>query len=95
MGSVPECVPLGLRLVVDEAGTLRAPVVPSNAVFNFPDTQSCAGTPGAAYSQSVIFDMSGAAAPFLLTTGGTTNIFFQVATTSPNGIEVVLPSRSG
>lgn len=95
MGNVPECVPLSLQLITDETGAFKAPDSPVNAVFAFPDTQSCNGRPGAAYSEPVAFSVDPASAPFTLTTGGTANIFFQVATTSAGGVEITLPSQSG
>lgn len=88
VGNVSECVPINLRLVADEFGTLKAP--------DSPDTQNCNGTPGATYSQSVVFAIdSSTTAPFLFTTGGTSNIFFNVATSTTGGVDIALPSHSG
>ncbi len=95
MGNDSECVPVNVRLVVDEAGTLRAPESPAGAMFAFPDTQTCNGTPGALYSESLVWKIGSMPSPYLLTTGGTSNIFFSVATSSAGGVDVALPSRSG
>ncbi len=96
MGSTPDCVPVNVRLVADESGTLQPPDLPQGSTFVFPDTQSCNGTPGETYSESLLFTIpSSLAAPYFFTTGGASNTFFQVATTSPNGITITLPPTSG
>ncbi len=95
MGNVPECVPLDLRFVADEAGTMKTPDSPPNGAFTFPDTQTCNGTPGATYSQSLVWTVDPSAPSYLFTTGGSSNVFFLAATSSPNGISVSLPSHSG
>lgn len=95
MGNVSECVPVNVRLVSDESGTLRAPDAPSGGTFAFPDTQTCNGSPGALYSESLVWKIGSVASPFLLTTGGASNIFFTVATSSSGGVDITLPSRSG
>ncbi len=96
MGAVSECVPVNLRLVADEFGTLQPPSAPPASTFTFPDTQSCDGTPGATYSESVVFNIDPSIpAPFLLTTGGASNVFFNVATDTTGGVDVTLPSHSG
>jgi len=96
MSNTPECVPLSLRLITDESGAQKAPGSPLNSVFAFPDTQSCTGAIGATYSEPVVFTIDPAVtAPFLVTTGGAANVFFQVATTTNNGIDISLPSHSG
>ncbi len=96
MGIVSECVPVNLRLVADEFGTLRPPSAPPASTFTFPDTQSCNGTPGATYSESAVFSIDPSIfSPFLLTTGGASNVFFSVATDTAGGVDVTLPSHSG
>lgn len=95
MGSVSECVPVNVRLVADEAGTLRAPDAPAGATFSFPDTQSCNGTPGETYSESLVFNTDSVPAPFLLTTGGTSNTYFFAATTTAGGVDITLPGTQG
>jgi len=95
MGAISECVLVNLHLVADEFGTLRPPSTPPASTFTFPDTQSCDGTPGATYSESVVFSIDSIPAPFLLATGGASNVFFNVATDTTGGVDVTLPSRSG
>ncbi len=96
MGTAAECVPVNLRLVADESGTLAPPNSPASGTFTFPDTQSCNGTPGATYSQSITFTIAPSAAPpYLFTTSGTSNVFFTVATNTANGLDIVLPGNSG
>ncbi len=90
---IPECVPLDVRLVKNESGDLQAPDAPQ---FSFPDTGSCTGGANETYSEPVTFTIdSSLAGPYLLTTGGTANLFFTAATSSAGGINVALPSTSG
>jgi hypothetical protein len=93
VGNVGGCLPLDLRLVTDETGDVEAP---QPAQFIFPDTSSCNGTPNATYAdQTLVFPMSPLTpTPWLFTTGGTSNQFFQVSTTT-TGIQIQLPSTSG
>lgn len=96
MGTNPSCVPIDIRLVTDESGDLAAPSSPSGPNFIFPDTQTCNGTLGETYSESVTFTVDpSVTAPFLLTTGGTANVFFNVATSTSGGVNVALPGNSG
>ena len=96
IGNSADCVPVNVALVTDESGTLKTPDRPSGSTFIFPDTQSCNGTQGATYSQSVVFTVDPSlASPYLFTTGGAANLFFNVATNTANGVDVALPSRSG
>lgn len=92
-GNNVECIPMNMRLVIDEAGNLENPAVQQ---FSFPDTNSCNGTPNTAYdAQAVSFSLGpNLSAPFLITTGGTSNIFFEVATTTDGGISVTLPATT-
>lgn len=93
MGSVAECVPMNVRLVTDENGDLAAPIT---SQFAFPDTGTCNGTPGETYGdQEVIFTVANPTAfPFVLTSGGSSNLIFEV-TTDPNGNLIVeLPPES-
>lgn len=93
MGSVAECVPLNLKLVADEKGTLAPPVTTQ---FTFPDSGTCAGTPGETYSdQQVIFSVDPSALPLILTTGGTPNTLLEINTTSTNGLIIELPPSAG
>ena len=95
MGTVSECVPVAVRLVTDESGTLAPPVSPASSTFIFPDTQSCDGTPGATYSEPLTFTVDNVPTPFLVTTGGTSNVFFMVATDTNGGVDATLPGTSG
>jgi hypothetical protein len=91
-GAAPECVPLNLRLVADEEGDLDPP---SPAAFSFPDTGNCNGTPNETYAnQPATFTVDPTAMPLLFTTGGASNIFFEIATTTGNGLNVLFPGTS-
>lgn len=93
MAGSPSCVPLNIRLVADESGNLQSPNTPS---FSFPDSGNCNGAPGETYqNQSVVFMVTPDKFPLLLTTGGSANVFFEVATTTSNGLQITLPSTSG
>jgi hypothetical protein len=93
MGDTTQCVPLNIRELVDEKGTLAAPVTPQ---FTFPETGDCEGAPGATYTdQQVIFSINPAAMPIFFTTGGASNIFFEAATTTDGGLDVSIPSATG
>ena len=93
-GNDAECIPMNMRLVMDESGNLETPTPQQ---FSFPDTNDCNGTPNTAYdAQAISFTLGqNLNTPFLLTTGGTSNIFFEVATTTDGGISVTLPVTSG
>jgi hypothetical protein len=93
MGGSQECVPMNMRLVVDESGDLATP---NPQQFTFPDTQSCNGTADATYDNQIVsFGVDGnLTAPYLLTTGGTSKIFFEVATTTDGGVSVTLPATT-
>lgn len=96
MSDASECVPVTLRLIADEFGAQQPPTAPSGSTFIFSDTQNCAGTPGATYSEPVTFTIDPSiATPFLLTTGGVSNVLFNVATSSRGGVDIALPSKSG
>jgi hypothetical protein len=94
MGQVAECVPLDLRLIADEQGDLSPPIT---SQFTFPDTGTCTGTPGETYSgQQVVFTVADPTAfPFLLTTGGTANILFEVVQNPDGSLSVELPPNAG
>lgn len=93
-GRTYECIQMNLRLVSDELGNLETP---DTQQFMFPDSGGCGSTPNKSYpDQAVVFTIDpGVPSPFLFTTGGASDVFFQVATTSANGIEITLPSQSG
>jgi len=93
MGDQSECIPLNIKFIIDESGNTENP---TEKQFTFPDTNSCNGTPNATYNeQTVSFDIpQNASAPFLFSTGGSSNIFFEVATTTGNGISITLPTTT-
>lgn len=93
MGSVPECVPLTLRLIADENGDLAPPVTQQ---FTFPDTGTCTGTPGETYAaQQVVFTLpTPGTFPILLTTGGAANILFEVVQNPDQSLSLELPPQT-
>ncbi len=92
-GQSPECVPLNVRLVADEEGDLDPP---NPASFTFPDSGNCNGAPNETYTdQTTAFTLATTTFPLLFTTGGASNIFFEVATSSNNGLNVLFPGTSG
>lgn len=93
MGTVAECVPLNLKIITDESGNLASPVTPQ---FTFPDSGTCAGTPGETYSgQQVVFSVDPTVLPLILTTGGSSNVLFEINTTQNGGLTIQLPPRAG
>lgn len=89
----PTCVPLNLRLVADESGDLQGPDTPG---FAFPDNGNCNGMAGATYpNQYVAFTVDPQNFPLLFTTNEASSTFFEIATTSENGIMVDLPGTAG
>jgi hypothetical protein len=51
---------------------------------------------GSTYSEPVTFTIDPSlTAPFLLTTGGASNVFFEVATSTTGGVDIALPSDAG
>jgi hypothetical protein len=94
IGNLGGCLPVDLRLVTDESGDVAPPI---QSQFSFPDTKSCNATPNATYqNQTITFSLSSSApSPYLLTTGGTSNQFFQVSTTTDGGVQISLPATSG
>lgn len=93
MGAVAECVPMNVRLVTDEKGTLAAPLTPS---FTFGENNTCIGTPGITYpDQQVIFNVDPSSMPLSFTTGGTSNKYFELSTTASGGIAISPPPTNG
>jgi hypothetical protein len=93
MGDVPECVPLNVRFVADENGDLTAPL---NSQFTFPESGTCEGAPGATYGdQEIVFTVDTTNMPLVFTSGGSSNVYFEIATSSPSGITVSLPPSAG
>ncbi len=93
IGSQQECIPMNVDLVVDESGNTESS---TPAQFSFPDTNSCNGTPNTTYdAQNFSFNLNpNMQAPFLLTTGGASNIFFEVATTTDGDVTITLPATT-
>jgi len=94
-GDLPQCVPIDIRLVSDEQGDMAAPTSPSS--MNFPlSATTCEGTPNTFYAnQPLTFTVDPATAPFLLMTGGASNVYFEVSTTTAGGVDVAFPQQSG
>jgi hypothetical protein len=95
MGNLPQCVPVNIRLISDEEGDMAAPSSPSS--INFPlSTTTCEGTPNTLYpGEPLTFTINPANMPLLLLTGGTSNVYFEVSTTTEGGLDVAIPQQSG
>jgi hypothetical protein len=95
LGNLPECVPINLRLISDEEGDTAAPTSPDQT--NFPlSSSTCQGDANAVYqNQALTFTVDPAASPFLFLTGGTSNVYFEVSTTTDGGVDVAIPQQSG
>jgi hypothetical protein len=95
LGDIPQCVPINVRLISDEQGDMIAPTSPTET--NFPlSTSTCEGTSNTVYpSEPLTFTVDPTNAPFLFLTGGTSNIYFEVATTTDGGLDVSIPQQSG
>lgn len=92
-GSSPTCVPLDLRMVVDESGDLNPP---NPSFFSFPDSGNCNASPGKTYqNQNVSFSIAEIPFPLLFTTETSSSTFFEVATTTDGQLTIVLPGTSG
>jgi hypothetical protein len=92
-GAAPECVPLNLRLIADEEGDLTPP---NPSSFTFSDSGNCNGAPNETYpDQTAIFTVDPARFPLLFTTGGSSNIFFEVVTSTNSNLSVIFPGTSG
>lgn len=93
MGSTAECVPLNLRFVANEQGNLEAPL--ENA-FTFGENGTCIGAPNANYpGQKVVFTIDPSVMPLVLTTGGTSNEYFELKTTASGTISIYPPPTRG
>ncbi len=95
VGNIPQCVPINIRLISDEQGDMVAPTSPPQT--NFPlNTSTCEGTPNTIYpSEPLTFTVDPANTPFLFLTGGNSNIYFEVTTTTDGGLDVSIPQQSG
>ena len=95
-GSSTECVPVNMRLITDEQGDMAAPSVPGSPNFLLGSDGTCAGSPGTVYpNEPVTFEVDPTQMPFLFTTGGVSNMYFEVATTSDNGLQITVPQNTG
>ncbi|MGB7957255.1 MAG: hypothetical protein WCF77_00210 [Minisyncoccia bacterium] len=94
-GGLPQCVPINLRLISDEEGDMVAPTSPATTNFSL-STTTCEGTPNTIYpNEPLTFTVDPTNMPFLLVTGGTSNVYFEVATTTDGGLDVAIPEQSG
>jgi hypothetical protein len=95
LGDIPQCVPINVRLISDEEGDMVAPTSPTGT--NFPlSTSTCEGTSNSLYpNEPLTFTVDPTNAPFLFLTGGTSNVYFEVSTTTDGGLDVALPQNSG
>lgn len=95
VGAIPQCVPVNLRLISDEQGDMAAPTSPNDTNFQL-GTSTCEGTPNTTYpGEPLTFTVDPANTPFLLMTGGNSNIYFEVTTTTTGGLDVAIPQQSG
>lgn len=94
-GNIPQCVPINLRIVSDEQGDMQAPVSPSSQNFPLGQNGDCEGTANTSYDQSLIFNIGGLNAPYIFTTGGTSNIYFEIIPMSDGSLELSIPQQSG
>jgi hypothetical protein len=95
VGDIPQCVPINLRLISDEEGDMVAPTSPTQT--NFPlSTSTCEGTPNTLYpDEPLTFTVDPTNMPLLFLTGGTSNIYFEISTTTDGGLDVAIPQQSG
>ena len=95
LGDIPQCVPINLRLISDEEGDMVAPTSPTQMNFSL-STSTCEGTANTSYpNEALTFTVDPVNAPFLFLTGGTSNIYFEVSTTTAGGVNVAIPQQSG
>jgi hypothetical protein len=93
MGAAPQCIPLNLRLVADEEGDLDPP---NPISFTFPDSDNCNGSANELYqNQTTTFTVDPTALPLLFTTNPTSGTFFEVSTTTSDGLQITIPGTSG
>jgi hypothetical protein len=95
-GSSTECIPVDLRLIIDEQGDMEAPSTPASPNFLLDNDTDCTPSPNTAYqNQPVTFAVDPTAAPYLFTTGDASSIYFEIATTTNDGLTVTIPQQSG
>jgi hypothetical protein len=94
-GNIPQCVPINVRMVSDEQGDMQAPVSPSAQNFPLGTNGDCEGTANTSYDQTITFNASGVSAPYLFTTGGSSNVYFEITPMSDGSLELSTPQQSG
>ena len=95
-GASAQCVPVNLRLITDEQGDMAAPSAPNSPNFPLAADGTCTAAANTSYpNQVVMFEVDPAQTPFLVTTGGTSNVFFEVTTSTDNGLQIIVPQSSG
>jgi len=95
LGEIPQCVPVNIRLISDEEGDMVAPTSPASTNFLL-NTSTCEGTANTLYpAEPLTFTVDPTNAPFLFLTGGTSNVYFEVSTTTDGGLDVAIPQSSG
>ena len=95
LGADVQCVPINLRMVTDEAGDMAAPTSPMNANFPLAPDGGCNVPANSQYASNVSFTVDPTALPILITVGPPSNTFFEVSTTTGNGLQVAIPQQSG
>ena len=95
MGNTAQCVPVNLRLITDEQGDMLAPSAPAAPNFPLAPDGTCQGDAETAYNESVTFTVNLSNTPFLFSTGDPANGFFEIATTTANGLQVTVPQKNG
>lgn len=95
MGPAAQCVPVNLRLIADEQGDMQAPTAPATPNFPLAPDGTCQGDAETAYNESVTFTVDPANLPFLFSTGDSANAFFEISTTTSNGLKVDVPQKNG
>jgi hypothetical protein len=95
LGATAECIPINLRMVTDEQGDMATPSAPLGANFPLASDGSCNVAPNAQYTSKVTFTIDPTTSPFIFTTGAPSNLFFEVTTTTGNGLQVDVPQQSG
>ena len=93
IGPAPQCIPLNLRLVADEEGDLDPP---NPVSFTFPDSGNCNGSANELYqNQTTSFTVDPTAFPLLFTTNQNNGTFFELSTTTNDGLQISIPGTSG
>ncbi len=87
------CIPLNLRQIADEMGTLKAP---TTATFTYSEKNDCTAKANTTYeNQPVIFMVNPKDPSYLFYTQGTANLYFEVSTTTNKGLKIEVPQLVG